>query len=174
MYMTGTSRTAFSVDAARALFTTFTELAVPPYNASAVIVEYIPLHLVRIHSSEFSSFPGRAKGDNIVFLVHWPHNGEEGNLDAARAHATRLKEVIWEIERAAGGEADSAGYANYREHQLVLNMMVAEPLDPSETETADHDGSAHLYGSLYPRLQAVKAIHDPHGLFDKFYPIRPL
>ncbi|KAG8743231.1 hypothetical protein FRC10_000232 [Ceratobasidium sp. 414] len=115
MYMTGTSRNNFSPDVARALFTTFSEIAVPPHHGSAVIVEYLPLHLVRAHSSELSAFPGRAKGDNIVFLVHWSRDNEEGSLEGARAHATRLKETIWESERAAGGDVDSTGYGNYRE-----------------------------------------------------------
>ncbi|KAG8698687.1 hypothetical protein FRC11_014220 [Ceratobasidium sp. 423] len=78
-----------------------------------------------------------------------------GNTDTARAHATRLKEIIWEREREVGGEVDSSGYANY------------------QTEVADHDAAASHFGPLYPRLQAVKAKYDPHGLFDKFYPIRP-
>ncbi|KAF8604434.1 FAD-binding domain-containing protein [Ceratobasidium sp. AG-I] len=154
VYMTGTSRSSFSSAIARMLFTAFVEIAAPPYNASAVIVEYLPLHLVRAYPSDLSAFPGRLKGDNIVFLVHWPRE-EEGNVDGARAHATRLKEVIWEHERTQGSDVDTAGYANY------------------QTETADHDAAAQLYGVLYPRLQAVKAKHDPHGLFDKFYPIKP-
>ncbi|KAG8727574.1 hypothetical protein FRC12_022393, partial [Ceratobasidium sp. 428] len=113
MYMTGTSRNNFSPEVARALFDTFTEIAVSPYTASALIVEYLPLHLVRAYSSELSAFPGRAKGDNIVFLVHWPRENEEGSVETARSQATRLKETIWESERAVGGDVDSAGYANY-------------------------------------------------------------
>lgn len=112
--MTGTSRSSFPPAAARALFTLFAEIAIHPYNASAVIVEYLPLHLVRAHSSDYSAFPGRLKGDNIVFLVHWPRDEENGSIDGARAHAIRLKEVIWQHERAQGGHVDTAGYANYR------------------------------------------------------------
>ncbi|GAB1525430.1 hypothetical protein RhiTH_008593 [Rhizoctonia solani] len=155
VYMTGTSRTSFPPSAARALFTTFAEISASPFDGSAVIVEYLPLHLVRAASSETSAFPGRMKGDNIVFLVHWPREDPTGNTDAARAHATRLKQVIWAREREIGGEVDSSGYANY------------------QTEAADHDAAAIHFGPLYPRLQAVKAMCDPHGIFDKFYPIRP-
>ncbi|CAE6432007.1 unnamed protein product [Rhizoctonia solani] len=155
VYMTGTSRSSFPPSVARTLFTTFSEIAAPPFNGSAVIVEYLPLHLVRAASSETSAFPGRLKGDNIVFLVHWPRMDPTGGTETARAHATRLKEVIWEREREIGGEVDSSGYANY------------------QTEAADHDAAASHFGPLYPRLQAVKAKCDPHGLFDKFYPIRP-
>ncbi|CAE6459534.1 unnamed protein product [Rhizoctonia solani] len=155
VYMTGTSRSSFPPIAARALFTTFSEISTPPYAGSAVIVEYLPLHLVRAASSETSAFPGRLKGDNIVFLVHWPREETTGNTDTARAHATRLKEVIWGREREIGGEVDSTGYANY------------------QTEAADHDAASRHFGHFYPRLQAVKAQCDPHGLFDKFYPIRP-
>ncbi|CAE6398366.1 unnamed protein product [Rhizoctonia solani] len=155
VYMTGTSRSSFPPSTARALFTAFAKSSAPPFNGSAVIVEYLPLHLVRAASSETSAFPGRVKGDNIVFLVHWPRNDYTGNKDAARDHATRLKEVIWAREREIGGEIDSTGYANY------------------QTETADHDTATKHFGSLYPRLRAVKAVCDPHGIFDKFYPIRP-
>ncbi|CAE6488688.1 unnamed protein product [Rhizoctonia solani] len=156
VYMTGTSRSSFPPTAARALFTTFSEISAPPYVGSAVIVEYLPLHLVRAASPETSAFPGRLKGDNIVFLVHWPREDLAGNSDTARAHATRLKEVIWGREREIGGQVDSTGYANY------------------QTETADHNAASRHFGPLYyPRLQAVKAQCDPHGLFDKFYPIKP-
>ncbi|CUA70966.1 hypothetical protein RSOLAG22IIIB_09243 [Rhizoctonia solani] len=155
VYMTGTSRSSFPPTAARILFTTFSEISVPPYVGSAVIVEYLPLHLVRAASSETSAFPGRLKGDNIVFLVHWPRQDPMGNTETARTHATRLKEVIWRREREIGGQIDSTGYANY------------------QTETADHDAAIKHFGPLYSRLQAVKAQCDPHGLFDKFYPIRP-
>ncbi|KAF8737866.1 potassium transporter, partial [Rhizoctonia solani] len=140
VYMTGTSRTSFPPSAARALFTTFAGISASPFNGSAVIVEYLPLHLVRAASSETSAFPGRMKGDNIVFLVHWPREDPTGNTDAARAHATRLKQVIWAREREIGGEVDSSGYANY------------------QTEAADHDAAAIHFGPLYPRLQAVKAM----------------
>lgn len=156
VYMTGIARSSFPPTAARTLFTAFSEISVPPFNGSAVIVEYLPLHVVRSSPSEPSAFPGRAKGDNIVFLVHWPREDETGGIETARAHATRLKEVVWEREAEVGGEVDSAGYANY------------------QTDVADHDASAKHFGPLYPRLQAIKARYDPHGLFDKFYPIRPI
>ncbi|CAE6468836.1 unnamed protein product [Rhizoctonia solani] len=155
VYMTGTSRSSFPPTAARALFTTFSEISAPPFNGSAVIIEYLPLHIVRAASSETSAFPGRLKGDNIVFLVHWPREGTTGDTVTARTHATRLKEVIWGREREIGGQVDSTGYANY------------------QTEAADHNAAANHFGGLYPRLQAIKAQCDPHGLFDKFYPIRP-
>ncbi|KAJ1300712.1 hypothetical protein OPQ81_002357 [Rhizoctonia solani] len=155
VYMTGTSRSSFPPVAARALFTAFSEISAPPFNGSAIIIEYLPLHLVRAASSETSAFPGRLKGDNIVFLVHWPREATTGDIDTARAHANTLKEVIWKRERETGGEVDSSGYANY------------------QTEAADHDAAANHFGSLYPRLQVVKAQCDPQGLFDKFYPIRP-
>jgi hypothetical protein len=112
--MTGTARSTFPPTAARALFTTFSEISAPPFNGSGVIVEYLPLHVVRAASSDSSAFPGRDKGDNIVFLVHWPREDTTGDIETARAHATRLKEVVWEHEREMGGEVDSAGYANYR------------------------------------------------------------
>ncbi|EUC63045.1 6-hydroxy-D-nicotine oxidase, putative [Rhizoctonia solani AG-3 Rhs1AP] len=166
VYMTGTSRSSFPPIAARALFTTFSEISAAPYAGSAVIVEYLPLHLVRAASSETSAFPGRLKGDNIVFLVHWPREDTTGNTDTARTHATRLKEVIWGREREIGGEVDSTGYANYRTYCVLTPRG-------SKTEAADHDAASRHFGHFYPRLQAVKAQCDPHGLFDKFYPIRP-
>ncbi|CAE7225826.1 unnamed protein product [Rhizoctonia solani] len=155
VYMTGTSRSSFPPTVARALFMTFSETSAPPYAGSAVIVEYLPLHLVRAASSENSAFPGRLKGDNIVFLVHWPREDTAGNTEMARMHATRLKEVIWGREREIGGDVDSMGYANY------------------QTEIVDHDTAASHFGPLYSRLQVVKAQYDPHGLFNKFYPILP-
>jgi hypothetical protein len=125
VYMTGTSRSSLPPSAARALFTAFAQLSVPPFNGSAVIVEYLPLHLVRAASSETSSFPGRTGGDNIVFLVHWPREDTTGDVDTARAHATRLKEVIWAREREIGGEIDSAGYANYRTYDASSLLVIS-------------------------------------------------
>ncbi|KAF8750061.1 potassium transporter [Rhizoctonia solani] len=161
VYMTGTSRTSFPPSAARALFTTFAEISASPFDGSAVIVEYLPLHLVRAASSETSAFPGRMKGDNIVFLVHWPREDPTGNTDAARAHATRLKQVIWARECEIGGEVDSSGYANYVRvciHSLNLLTTRITYVCLLETEATDHDAAAIHFGPLYPRLQAVKAM----------------
>ncbi|TFK29243.1 FAD binding domain-containing protein [Coprinopsis marcescibilis] len=122
----------------------------------ATIYEFFPLRKINSVPVDATAFR-RELTPNVLINCTW--DGSKDRTEEARAIA---KDLIDTIVAGQSGLSNSEkfGYTNYG------NTAISE-------SSNGIDRAQVAFGPNYPRLQAIKKIHDPTNVFNRWFPILP-
>ncbi len=134
----------------------------------ATIVEYYNTKKVQEVSSDATAFPIRSDKCNAMVLAVWEKNDPQF-LEAARKGAAEIRQEFSKAQGETGifytnfGELLDSNVFAFDAKICIVDSEDRVP--PSKVEL--------MFKDKYPRLQKIKARHDPNEVFSRWYGIKP-
>lgn len=172
VYMKGVTQLEYSPEITKKVFEKMCEISSKDMRL-AVLFELYPLGKINSVSNDSTAFNIRGPANNVLCMSLWDDNTPE-NGKVGKSNVYSITDIISMAEQKPEVSQDRA-YGNYGKSQYHLkadNILIYDSIVGDDT-LVDNDRAKKVFGSNYPRLQAIKKKYDPEVLFSKWFAILP-